>query len=139
MLVAGARYDDPCNYTSLIRPLAQIEGFTMGKAIVVGLVVVIIAAMILIAVVYLRHRKSKETALERGWATKGDLNRGQEKKLLATLDSAADLFHALLVDPPNFSGDFTYIKESDRDKIQGWLVDYQLSISTETRKVIERS
>lgn len=109
----------------------------MGKVIVVGLVIVTLALIIAAVAVYFRRRQSKETALERGWATKGDLNRRQEQQLLAAVSIAESLFRQFLAPPVDLSGEMTLLTHADRRRAEEWLQEY--ASTTNTRRVIERS
>jgi hypothetical protein len=100
----------------------------MGKAIVVSLtiVVVVFAAFLLIA--WLRRLASKEKAADKGWALKGDLNRTQERTLIAHLDAAAFLLRDLATPPMDLSvHNTTLLSSEDRGRVETWLRDYNAS------------
>ena len=109
------------------------------RVIVTGLVIVIVAAMITGVVVYFRRRRSKETALERGWATSGDLNSRQEQALIAQVASAATLFRQLLAPPTSLDGDITFLRHDHRTQVEAWLRHQVTSLATNTRKGINQS
>lgn len=111
----------------------------MGKAIVVGLTWVVLAIVVSTVVVYFRRRQSKETALEKGWATKGDLNRLQEQKILSENESAEEIFLMLLEPPQNLSFDeqTSLLGAEHRSAIESWLRSKSQYTKT-TRKGITR-
>lgn len=103
----------------------------MGKAIVEGMVPVLIGAFTLWAVLYYRRKKHQETLRQHGWAEKGDLNRRQEAKLIAINTSAAQIMSSLLT--PNYDllgADSTLLSRVDRERITGWLTANRTALST---------
>lgn len=101
----------------------------MGKAIVVGLTIIVIAIVIAIVVVYYRRKQSKDEAMKHGWATKGDLNKLQERALMNQNIAAVFILQGLLAPPSDLSGDFTVLSEADRHKVQAWLQKNQVEFS----------
>ncbi len=93
----------------------------MGKAIVIGLIIISVVIVVAGVVVYFRNKKSKETALSRGWATKGDLSKSQERAILAQLGSADILFRQLLATPTNLSDEMNILRSDHRELIVRWL------------------
>lgn len=112
----------------------------MGKAIIIGLVIVIVALIIAGVTVYYRRRAGKEKALEHGWAIKGDLNRRQEQAIIAELNTADILFRELLAPPGDLTGDMTLLRMSDRVKVQDWLLKRARNDNrSDTRRAIDNS
>jgi hypothetical protein len=95
----------------------------MGKAIVIGTVVVILALLTVLLVVWARRLGHKERAAEKGWALKGDLNREQEQELFRQLQAAAAIFQTL-TSPTNVLDDASYIQDKHRQLIVYWLNTY---------------
>jgi hypothetical protein len=92
----------------------------LGRAIISGVAVVLVVAIIAIVVVYFRRRQSKDDAQMYGWATKGDLNRAQERQLLVKEHAAAEIFSDML-HPTNLREDLTILSDAHRRKIENWL------------------
>lgn len=111
----------------------------MGKVIAESLTLVIIAGIIAAVLVYHRRRKSKDAALDRGWAVKGDLNARQEKALIAEVNSAAILFRRLLAPPADLTSDMTLLRHEDREGVEAWLRRHNASASARMRRAIEES
>jgi len=93
----------------------------MGKAIVIGLVIVVIAAILAGVAMWMRTRDSKDTALEKGLPLKGDLTARQERRILEANDKAADVMHQLLYQPLGMSLESTLLSTTDRAAIETWL------------------
>lgn len=111
----------------------------MGKTIAIGLVIIIVVAIIAGVTVYFRRRQGKETALEHGWATKGDLSVKQEKALIAEINSAAILLRQLLAPPADLDSDMTYLRHEDRQRVETWLRQHNTSSGSNTRKAVEKA
>jgi hypothetical protein len=93
----------------------------MGKAIVIGVTVVLIAIVTWVFVAWMRRQDTKDKAREKGWALAGDLNKKQEQALLKLVNEAADILHAIR-NPPLESPDYvSYLSPDDRDKTEQWL------------------
>ena len=92
----------------------------MGRTIVIAAAVVIIALIIAGVTSDLRRRQSRESALAHGWATVGDLNARQERKLREEIKSAANIMRSLLGEQ-SWQGDFTILSAQHRKQIEHWL------------------
>lgn len=96
----------------------------MGRVIAIGAIIVTIALIVAWVMVYFRRRRSKETALEHGWAVSGDLNHIQEQALINQNNAAHTLLQHLLEPPRGFEADsWTILSTSDRARIQTWIGD----------------
>lgn len=97
----------------------------MGIVIVKSLAVVVALAIIAGVVIYIRRRQSKDTALDRGWAIKGDLNASQEQLLIERHEAAARIFRLLLEQPHSLhqldQGEVTILARDHKDYIEQWL------------------
>jgi hypothetical protein len=111
----------------------------MGKAIVEAMVPVLIAVIAAVVIIYFRRRQGKEAALDKGWATKGDLNARQERALIAEVELAAALFRQLLAPPTDLVGEMTFLRYEDRRRVEDWLHNHIASSANNTRRVIKRS
>lgn len=111
----------------------------MGKAIVEALVPVLIAVIAASVIIYFRRRQSKETALDKGWAIKGDLNSRQERAIVSQMASAANIFRELLA-PPSVDPfkDITLLRQEDREKVQDWLNQYSNTTDSIMRSFIRK-
>ena len=98
---------------------------------IIAVCITILAALLILAavIVYFGRRRSKETALEKGWAAAGDLSRRQEKALIRQLVSAGSLFRKLLATPDTWSMEFSVLSITDRKNIEKWLQE-QESVAT---------
>jgi len=111
----------------------------MGKAIVVGLVVIAVVAIIAGVTVYFRRRQGKETALAQGWAIKGDLTARQERVIITQLAEADYLFRQLLTPPTTLEGEMTLLTWDHRTKIESWLRQTSALSTQDTRRAIDHS
>lgn len=93
----------------------------MGKAAIVGSVVVIIAVIAAVLVVWFRRQRAKETAAARGWAIKGDLNKTQERQIVGKLNEAAALLRDLATPPIDLGYSSTLLSPEDRARVETWL------------------
>lgn len=96
----------------------------MGKAIVEGLVPIIIVGIIAMVVVYYRRKASKEKALASGWAVKGDLSASQEKEIIAENNKAAIIFRSMLAPTSDWGSDMTILSNNDRQSAESWIAQY---------------
>lgn len=97
----------------------------MGKALVVGGVVVVIAVLVFIGVIWFRRQQAKETAAAKGWALKGDLSRAQEQQLISLLDESNRIMGRISGPVYDLSGDVTLLSAADRRLIEGWIGNYR--------------
>lgn len=111
----------------------------MGKAIVIGVVIVVVVAMIVLATMWFRRKDGKERAQERGWALKGDLNARQEKKLKDQNTGAELLFYSLLLPSSDLSREMTILSREHRDRIEKWLAHQSESSGETSRRSIDRT
>lgn len=102
----------------------------MVKIIAICVTVIVALIIIAVVVVYFRRKRSRETAMERGWATAGDLSRKQENALIKQLWTASTLFRQLLVAPDTWSTDFSVLSKTDRLQIEKWLQDQDSIITS---------
>lgn len=104
----------------------------MGKAIVTGIVIVVI---VLVAAGYFiwqgRHQARQEN-LKAGRPVKGDLSRSTEQQLVAKLDQAANIMRIMTASTGSLDGDF--ITKPSQAAIASWLSSYQ-----DLRKELERA
>ena len=108
----------------------------MGLVIAKGLIFIVVVLIVAAVIVYFRRRKSKETALERGWAIKGDLTKAQERVIIAQLNTADLLFRELLTPPRDLSGEMTLLRGDHRMRVESWLSRQN---KTPNRKAIDNS
>lgn len=100
----------------------------MGKAIVTAITIIIIVVAGYLLIAWLRRLASKEKAADKGWALKGDLNKAQERVLIAHLDAAAFLLRDLATPPMDLSvHNTTLLSSEDRGRVETWLRDYNAS------------
>lgn len=111
----------------------------MGKAIVEALVPIVLALIAAWVIIYFRRKQSKEKALDKGWAIKGDLNSRQEKALITEVNTAAVLFRQLLAPPPDWASDMTYLRVEDRKAVENWLRQHNTSSGSNMRKDYEQA
>jgi hypothetical protein len=95
----------------------------MGKAAIVGAVVVIVAVATIILIGWLRRQATKEKAADRGWALKGDLNKAQEREIIERLEQAAALLRDLATPPDSLALSATLLTPEDRGRVEKWLRD----------------
>jgi len=106
----------------------------MGKIITICILIALIAVIIAGVVVYMRHKQGKETAQEKGWATKGDLNKTQEMALIIENDLAANLLRDLLSPPRSLDGDISLLSSDHKLAAELWLSNYSsLKISRKAK------
>lgn len=95
----------------------------MGKLIVffIGLAILMIIASLVM--VYFRRKRSQETAREKGWAVKGDLNALQERAIILENDQAAEILRSLVAPPSDLhlGDDVTLLGNGHRMMIDSWL------------------
>ena len=96
----------------------------MGKAIVEGLVPIIIVAIIAMVVIYFRRKQGREKALASGWAVKGDLSASQEKQIMAENNHAAIIFRRMLAPVSDWGSDMTILNREDRQSVEAWISQY---------------
>lgn len=90
----------------------------MGKAIVIGIVVIVAILAGVWLLWYFRWKDSKDKARQHGWATHGDLNGRQEKALIEDNNSMAAFVRHLLAPPSNLRGDMTILSQEDRQRAE---------------------
>lgn len=96
----------------------------MGKAIVVGLTVIVLAIIIAAVVVYFRRRQSREAAQAHGWAIKGDWNKRQEQAVASVLhDQHRVLVDMLRIDNVDYEG-LTLLSQSHRSQVEALVLRY---------------
>jgi hypothetical protein len=93
----------------------------MGRAIVGAVAVVLVVLIIAIVVVYFRRRQAKDEALRHGWATKGDMNAAQEKKLKDLLGEAENIFATMMHPSAVLGDDVTLLSDKHRRAVERWL------------------
>lgn len=96
----------------------------MGRVIAICITVAVLAGILAWVVVYFRRRQSKETALERGWALKGDLNRSQEQALIRQNNAAKALLEQMLTPlDGTTAAEWTFLSDRDRERAGQWLAN----------------
>lgn len=94
----------------------------MGRLIVFFIGVVVLVIIASLVAIYFRRKRSQETAREKGWAIKGDLNRLQEHNIIQINDQAAEIFHSLVSPPTDlYDSDATLLSRRHRTQIESWL------------------
>lgn len=111
----------------------------MGRAIVIGSVVVILGAFIVWVSIYFRRKKSQEMAKEKGWAVNGDLSLTEELSLLEKNERAAGIFRMLLAPPSTMDiiGDQsngTLLGDVHRAQIESWLRSHDARITVTSKR-----
>lgn len=96
----------------------------MGKVIAICLLIAFIAVIIAGIAVYMRRKQGQEKAQEKGWATKGDLNKDQEAALIKENDLAANLLRDLLTPPRSLDGDISLLSSDHKLAAELWLSNY---------------
>jgi len=82
---------------------------------------VVVVLIIALVVVYFRRRQAKDDALRHGWATKGDLNAAQEKKLKDLLGEAENIFATMMHPSAVLGDDVTLLSDKHRRAVERWL------------------
>lgn len=98
----------------------------MGRALVIAAATVIIAAMIIGLLVYLRRADARREARQQGWALKGDLTRTQEQAMAGLLADADRLMRDM-VSPPTLTSDLDstdFLSPSTKDALTVWRTRY---------------
>lgn len=109
----------------------------MGKLIVFFIGVAVLVIIVSLVVVYFRRKRSQETAREKGWAVKGDLNAIQEKALSLENDQAAEILRSLAAPPTDlYDDDVTFLGSRHRSMVESWLRSH--STAKTNRKGIAR-
>lgn len=67
----------------------------MGKAIVVGITIIMLAVIVATVTIWWRRRDMNQLAAEKGTKLKGDLGPKEERQLLNMLTAADDVFDAI--------------------------------------------
>ena len=95
------------------------------KVVVTGLVIVIVVAIVAGVTVYFRRKQGQETAREKGWSMKGDLNAAQERVIISENTVAAKIFSGLVAPPGSFyqlgSEEMTILSSEHKRAIEEWL------------------
>ena len=109
------------------------------KAVVIGVIILVIALLVAGVVIWFRKQRSKEKALEHGWAVSGDLNGAEEHRLLEHLTVAELLFKNLTnVDVLTQSWqnpyDVTILSEKHKREVGLWLQEHDKL----TKQIIRR-
>lgn len=93
----------------------------MGKAIVIGSVVLIIALAVIGAGVWARSRASKDAKDRATGYRSGDLDAKQELVLMGRVVQADTIFRSLLAPVHSLTTDNTILSQSHRAQIEAWL------------------
>lgn len=95
----------------------------MGRAIVIGGVIIILALVAVAWGVYRSRHAARREDIRAGRATRGDLNRAQEAQLRQLVDDAASVMRSLGVGDP-LAGEVDFITPKSRRAVSVWLQEY---------------
>lgn len=95
----------------------------MGKAIVIGVTVILIVLAAVVLVIWMRRQESKDEARKQGLPERGDLSRHQEKILQAQLEHAAAIMRKLT--HPTMDLEASFLTQGDRTLVEKWLDNYE--------------
>jgi hypothetical protein len=96
----------------------------MGKALIIAGTVVVVTIAVIILIGWLRRQATKEKAAEKGWAIKGDLNKAQEQRLKADLDTAAEIMRQIATPAATLFDEASLLTSAHRADVEAWLRIY---------------
>lgn len=103
----------------------------VARVAIVSATVLVIAVLALIVGIYLARRQERIRARERGLPLSGDLNRSEERALVALLAGAAQIMRNLGRNDETNYGDPEILRADTRIDVGRWLSRYDKTINKE--------